>query len=530
MRKQPRTQDVLPGMPGMPPAAVDGVPAAPASREPPRVGAAPRLKPVNRSQMLFRTVDVERLVDEDHPARAIWAFVSRLDLDAFYAPIKAVEGVAGRETWDPLLLICLWLYAYSRGIGSAREVARRCEYDPAFQWLTGMQEVNHHTLSDFRVDHAAALDDLFAQALGLLSAEGLITLERVMHDGTKVQALAGSDSFRREGRIRKHLDEAHKQVAAMGDPREDSTPRRRAARERAARERQERLEKALQELEKIREAKAGEEARQEARASLTDPEARIMKQSNGGYGPAYNVQLSTDAAQGIIVGMDVSQSASDYGELAGAVERVEENLGRKPGQVVADGGFTSRENILTMDEQGVDLVGSLDEHDAQSAGQMRRRGVAEAFYPRAFTYDAGEDVYRCPAGQVLRLKGREKRIGVIHHQYRAERGLCAACPWKDRCCPGNESKGRSITRAVEAPAVRAFIDKMKTDAAKAVYRLRGAVAEFPNAWIKAKIGLRQFRVRGLRKVRCETLWAVLTHNIQHWIRLCWRRPQAATTD
>jgi hypothetical protein len=321
-----------------------------------------------------------------------------------------------------------------------------------------MQEVNHHTLSDFRVDHAAALDDLFAQALGLLSAEGLITLERVMHDGTKVQASAGSDSFRRDGRIREHLDEARKQVAAMGDPREDSTPRRRAARERAARERQERLEKALQELEKIREAKAGEEARQEARASLTDPEARIMKQSNGGYGPAYNVQLSTDAAQGIIVGMDVSQSASDYGELAGAVERVEENLGRKPGQVVADGGFTSRENILTMDEQGVDLVGSLDEHDAQSAGQMKRRGVAEAFYPRA------------------------------------------------------------------------FIDKMKTDAAKAVYRLRGAVAEFPNAWIKAKIGLRQFRVRGLRKVRCETLWAVLTHNIQHWIRLCWRRPQAAAAD
>ena len=530
MRKVPSPQDVLPGMPDVPQAAVEGVPAAPVAAEAPRPASAPRVKPIDRSQMLFRTVDVERLVDEDHPARAIWAFVSRLDLDAFYAPIKAVEGVAGRETWDPLLLICLWLYAYSRGIGSAREVARRCEYDPAFQWLTGMQEVNHHTLSDFRVDHAAALDDLFAQALGLLSAEGLITLERVMHDGTKVQALAGSDSFRREGRLREHLDEARKHVAAMGDPREDSTPRRRAARERAARERQERLEQALEELEKIRETKAGEEARQEARASMTDPDARIMKQSNGGYAPGYNLQLSTDAAQGIIVGMDVSQSASDYGELAGAIERVEEVTGRKPGQVVADGGFTSRENILTMDEKGVDLVGSLDEHAGQTAGQMKRRGVAEAFYPQAFTYDAEEDVYRCPGGQVLRHEGQEKRTGVVHHRYRADRRTCAACPSKDRCCPGNQARGRAITRAVEAPAVRAFIDKMKTDAAKAVYRLRGAVAEFPNAWIKAKIGLRQFRVRGLRKVRCEAMWAVLTHNIQHWIRLCWRRPQAATAD
>ena len=526
MRKERQPQDALPGLPDLGQGGVDAAYAAEASRP----TCTPRLKPIDRHQMLFRTVDVERLVDEDHAARAIWAFASRLDLDAFYAPIKAVEGVPGREAWDPLLVICLWLYAYSRGIGSAREVARRCEYDPAFQWLTGMQEVNHHTLSDFRVDHAAALDDLFAQALGLLSAEGLITLERVMHDGTKVQASAGADSFRRERRIREHLEAAREQVAAMGDPREDSTPRRRAARERAGRERQERLEKALEELEKIRQTKTGDAARQEARASLTDPDARIMKQSNGGYGPAYNVQLSTDAAQGMIVGLGVSQSASDYGKLAGAVERVEENMGRQPGQVVVDGGFTSRENILTMEEQGVDLVGSLDEHDAQSAGQMKRRGVAEAFYPRAFTYDAQEDVYRCPAGQVLRHQGREKRIGVIHHHYRADRGLCAACPWKDRCCPGNESKGRSITRAVEAPAVRAFIDKMGTRAAKAVYRLRGAVAEFPNAWIKTKIGLRQFRVRGLRKVRCEALWACLTHNIQHWIRLCWRRPQAATAD
>jgi transposase len=528
MRKEPRTQDVLPGMADMP--AAVSAPAAPGAEEVPLAARAPRLKPIDRRQMLFRTVDVDRLVDEDHPARAIWAFALRLDLDAFYAPIKAVEGVAGREAWDPLLLICLWLYAYSRGIGSAREVARRCEYDPAFQWLTGMQEVNHHTLSDFRVDHQAALDDLFAQALGLLSAEGLITLERVMHDGTKIQAAAGADSFRREQRIREHLEAAREQVAAMGDPREDPGPRRRAAQERARRERQERLEEALEELEKIRQAKSGDEAKRDARASMTDPDARIMKQSNGGYGPCYNVQLSTDAAQGVIVGMGVSQSASDYGELAGAVERVEENLGRKPAQVVADGGFTSRENILTMDEKGVDLVGSLDEHAGQAAGQMKRRGVAEEFYPQAFTYDAEEDVYRCPGGQVLRHEGQEKRIGVVHHRYRADRRTCAACPSKDRCCPGNQAKGRAITRAVEAPAVRAFIEKMGTEAAKAVYRLRGAVAEFPNAWIKAKIGLRQFRVRGLLKVRCEALWACLTHNIQQWIRLCWRKPQAAATD
>ena len=126
MRKQRQTQDALPGLSDLRQTIVDGAAAGPAAEESPRAASAPRLKSIDRRQMLFRTVDVDRLVDEDHAVRAIWAFALRLDLDAFYAPIKAVEGVAGREAWNPLLLVSLWLYAYSRGIGSAREVARRC--------------------------------------------------------------------------------------------------------------------------------------------------------------------------------------------------------------------------------------------------------------------------------------------------------------------------------------------------------------------------------------------------------------------
>jgi transposase len=490
----------------------------------------PRVKRVERGQTVFRVVIVERLVEQDHPARAIWEFASRLDLGAYRAPIKAVEGVAGREPWDPQMLISLWIYAYSRGIGSAREVARRCAYDPAFQWLTGLGEVNYHTLADFRVEHQEALDELFARALGVLSAEGLVTLERVTHDGTKIRACAGSDSFRREERIQAHLKAAREQVTAMGDPREDTTARQRAAGERAKCERVKQLEHALEELEKIRAAKTGAEAKAEARASESDPETRIMKQGDGGYAPSYNVQISTDAARGIVVGVGVSQSASDYGELVGAVERVEENLGRTPWQVVVDGGFTSRENIVAMAEKEVDLIGSLDEHNAQSAGQMRRRGVEEAFYPQAFQYDGEKDQFRCPAGKMLRHEGREKRTGVIQHQYRASWADCSAGACKERCCPGNKTKGRAIRRAEESQPVRAFVEKMQTAAAKAIYRLRGAVAEFPNAWIKEKIGLRQFRVRGMAKALCETLWACLTYNIQQWIRLRWRARAAEATS
>ena len=164
--------------------------AMPAS---PVVAAAPRarIKPVNRNQTMMRVVDGEQLIEEDPPARAIWSFVGKLDLGPFEEPIEAVEGVAGRPVWNRQLLVSLWIYAYSRGIGSAREIARRCGFDPAFQWLTGLEQINYHTLSDFRVAHDQALKELFIGTLGVLSAQGLVSLEPVMHDGTKIKACAG---------------------------------------------------------------------------------------------------------------------------------------------------------------------------------------------------------------------------------------------------------------------------------------------------------------------------------------------------
>ena len=171
------------------------------------------------------------------------------------------------------------------------------------------------------------------------------------------------------------------------------------------RERQQRLEQALEEVQKVREAKRAD--KEQARASQSDPQARIMKQSDGGYAPSYNVQLSTEASHRIVVGAGVSQSGSDFVHLIGAVAQVEANLGKKPAQVVVDGGFTSRENIMAMAEQGVDMIGSLPEANPSSAGQQRQRGVSEKFYLDKFSYDAQEDIYRCPTGASLTPKGRE---------------------------------------------------------------------------------------------------------------------------
>jgi transposase len=483
-----------------------------------------RVQTIDRQQGWLRSVVVEELVEEDHSVRAIWELTGQLDLSGYYEAIRAVEGVAGAEAIDPRLLVSLWLLAYSQGMGSAREIERRCSYHPAYQWLTGMRVINHHTLSDFRVRHGPALEELFIEVLGVLSSEDLVDLKRVMHDGMRVKAWAGTNSFGREARLRKHLEAAREQVVEMSQwaHDDDISPRQVAARQRAAREKQQRLERACEELKKIQAVKRGNQDKQQARASRSDPQARIMKQSDGGYAPSYNAQISTDAKACILVAAEVSQSGSDYEELVPAERRIEDTCGQPPVELVADGGFTSRANIIEMEQRGVNFIGSMGDGQAQSAGQLKRRGVALEFRTEAFVYDSEHNTYTCPQGQILKYESQEKRIGIIHYHYRASAAACQACPLKSRCCPQQGAQGRSLVRGVEDPVVVAFRQKMETEAAQQAYKQRGAVAEFPNAWIKDKLRLRQFRLRGLAKVRMELLWACLTYNVQQWIRLCWR--------
>jgi transposase len=486
-----------------------------------------RLVCADRRQLCWTMLDVERLVDEDHPVRAIWELVGRLNLAAFASTIGSLEGGAGRPAYDPQLLVSLWIYAYSRGIGSAREVERRCEHDPAFRWLTGLLIINHHTLSDFRLAHHDALNEVFTQVLGILSAEGLITLQTVMHDGTKITAQAGRGSLRQEEQIQKHLAAARAHVAAMGNPGlEEETPRQTAARERARRERIERLEQALAEVQRISATKRSGDARasrQQTRVSSTDPEARIMLHADGHYGLSYNVQISTDGAHGIAVGFDVGQVAPDYEYLVPAVEQIKGRLGHSPKQMVVDGGYTSRQNILATHDSEIELVGPWVETDGRAKQRFARVGVTDGFLPDKFRYDAASDSYICPEGKHLfACHGHAVRPGRKMVRYRARQADCGPCPSRRQCCSGNQRYGRSLVVTHEDPVVSAFRARQATPETRALLRERGRVAELVNAWLKEKLGLRRFHVRGLMKVKTEALWAMLTYNIQQWIRLSWR--------
>lgn len=466
-------------------------------------------------------MDVERLIDEEHPARAIWELVGRLDLGLYHAEIASVEGRAGREHTDPQLLISLWLYAYSQGIGSAREVARQCEFEPALGWLCGLRPVSHKTLSDFRSGHKSALDDLFVQVLGMLSAEGLITMERVTLDGTKIKANAGGNTFRRREKLEAHLALAREQVAQMNAQtagEEKLARRQQAARRRAARQRVSRLEAAVREVQRLQEKKQDREG-SVVRASATDPEAHVMRNGVGGTVPSYNVQLVTDTGHGFVVNVEATTDAIDYRQMEPALERCKRSLGL-PRQLVADGDYTNHSSVQAAANSGVDFYGSWQqswrpvERDAQ-----QRQGQ---FLASAFPYDTERDCFTCPAGEMLKHHATLNReAGGITRVYSAPKAACPQCPHRDPCSSKNARPDwrRSITRSQEPAATTAFKAKMQTDEAKAIYSQRSRIAEFPHAWIKERCGLRQFRCRGRLKTTMEATWAVLSYNLSRWFAI-----------
>ena len=265
-----------------------------------------------------------------------------------YEPIKAVDGHSGRAATDPKILLALWMYATLQGVGSARALERLCDEHVAYQWLCGGVGVNYHTLADFRVQHEDALNALLSQGVAVLMVQGLVTLDRVAQDGVRVRASAGAASFRRGPTLRRCLKEAVQQVRTLRKELEEDTGatqrRQQAARQRAGTERLQRVRAALRRLPELA-AKKKPKEKQAARVSTTDPEATVMKMADGGFRPAYNVQLATDTATQVIVGVDVSTSGSDQGQMAPMVDQLVTRYDTAPREMLVDGGFTKKEDI-----------------------------------------------------------------------------------------------------------------------------------------------------------------------------------------
>jgi len=430
--------------------------------------AAVRLRRPERRQMAMVVQCPDDLVSATHPVRRVAEVVEHLDVSGFCAPIKAREGVAGRDATDPKLLVALWLYACVRGIGSARELARQCEEQAAFRWLCGGVSVNHRLLADFRSDHGEALDQLLTQVVAALVDKDVVKVSRISQDGVRVRVGAGASSFRRQERLEKlleeaqrHVEELHQRLDSPASPRAAVTARQAAARKRAAQERQERLEQAIAQLpelkkrqeEAARRAGQGERGKKirekEPRVSTTDAEARVMKMPNGGYNPAVNVQLATDAASRAIVGVEVSNAGSDSAGLSAPMrQQVEERTGGKVEEHLLDGGYLRTEDLEEAHPQGVALF-----IPPKPARNPQRRG------------------------QELEPK------------------------------------------AGDSEAVEAWKQRMKSEEGKQIYKQRAATSESVNADLRTYRGLSRILVRGLAKARCVALWCALAYNVMHFARV-----------
>ncbi len=298
---------------------------------------------------------MDQMLPVEHTARQVWAYVESLDLSELYRQIRAVEGHVGRDPIDPKILVALWLFATIDGVSSARRLDRLCTEHIAYLWLCGGVSVNYHTLSNFRVQHVEILDRLLTQSVTALLHQGLIELNRVAQDGMRVRASAGRSSFRRRPTLEDCLNEAEAQLEDLKrevDQDASAEDRRvKAARERAVRERVERVQAALDELpeveQKMEYRKKG--SSEKARASTTDAEARNMKMPDGGFRPAYNVQFATTTETLVIVGADVLNSGSDGGQMSPMIEHIEKSYATRPEEYLADGGFSTLEDIETLE-------------------------------------------------------------------------------------------------------------------------------------------------------------------------------------
>jgi transposase len=422
-----------------------------------------RIRQAERNQAGFELVDLESLVVDDHPVRAVWSFVEGLDLQWFYDRIKARGETPGRPATDPRILIALWLYATADGVGSARALARLCEHHTIYRWICGGVGVNHALLSEFRLDSGEFLDGLLTHSLAALMKEGLVTLDEVITDGTKIRAAASRSSMRRrqtltelEQRARARVAELKQELEADSAAGERRLSKRRLS---AAEDRARRVAAALakhpatapKDDEKDQgkgdepppaSGQSGKNPKEE-RVSTTDPDAPLMRMADGAVRPAYNVQVAS--ACGFVVAIEPVQRRNDRGLAPMVVAQVQQRCGKLPDRLLADTGAMTAADIGTL---------------AQTHPSML------VFSPPPARKDASKP----------------------------------------------ESKARyERNRAAEPQCLKEWRVRMDSEEGQAVYKRRSNT-EHVHARLKNR-GFGRMMLRGLAKVRIACLLHAVTHNI-----------------
>lgn len=384
----------------------------------------PRLKSPQRMQTEFKIAALDDLIPDSHVARTIWEFVCRLDLSNFLSKFKAVEGGFGRPSNDPRIHLALWILATNEGIGSARNLERYCKEHHAFIWMCGGVSVNYHSLSDFR-NQGDELEGLLTQIVASLIQQGVISTESWAQDGMRVRANAGTGSFRREETLQQSIETAEERLQQLKDNAHRETQqlsnRQKAAQERAALERIDKTKKALETLKELhkdidkrnRSKEEKQKLKKNARASMTDPEARKMKMPNGGYNPAYNVQYATDTHSRIITGVQTVTAGNDSTLMTPMVEYIHKTYGLVPDNWLVDGGFVSEAGLLDSEKLGTEVLMPVPDRSREKhgvEGPLQENSTVMARWVERMETEEAKELYksRCSSAEFSNASTRNK--------------------------------------------------------------------------------------------------------------------------
>ena len=357
-------------------------------------------------------MDLEGLLPPEHRARIVWSFVEDLDLSPLYEAIKSREGEPGRPPPDPAVLLALWLYATIDGVGSARHLDRLTRSDVAYRWIAGGVPLNYHGLSDFRVEHVQVLDRLLTESVTALIGEGLVSLAEIAVDGTKVRASASRGSFKTMEKLEQVEAAVEKRLTVLKaeierDP-EACSRRKKAAQERGARQVKERAARARtvlkQQKQRAKRHAAAEAKKSEVKVSLSDPEARNMRFSDGAVRPAYNAQIAAAPRKGIIISADITERRNDSGLAAPMVDNIVTRYGKTPEKLLVDSHYATCEDIAALAEHAAGSVQVFApppiERDDISARGLANRNRKRALEPEnvkewrsRMETEAGQEVY-----------------------------------------------------------------------------------------------------------------------------------------
>jgi transposase len=504
--------------------------------------------PEQREQMVLFAQRLNEALSPDHPVRFLDEMMGRLDWSTWEAKYHARLG---QPAIHPRVLASVLLYGLLTRIRSSRGLEEALLVRLDFRWLVEGRTIDHTTLSEFRRKHTGELKELFVQVIQLARELGLLSLERVGYDATRVRANNRRSGTRTPEELRRERDElaakfdALTEQADVEDARDEelfeSRPSHAIPAElRDAQRRREQIDAVLQDLAR---AKAAGRAVPK-RVPVTDLEARVMPNKDGGHAPNYTPLATVDIASGLIVGADVLNVVNEDGHLLAAVEGIQQQFGlASPPEVLTDGLNCTGANLAACAERGISMISPCEVPDPANNPALRAdptQPVPEADWDRlpvhrvkvgqtqtqldktAFVYDEQRNCYWCPLGQPLNYAattseacGSGRRIRA---RYQAEEHACTACPLRARCLQG-KTKARQINREQHEKHRERHAQKMATPEAQATYALRRHPGERPFAMIKQHFGLRQFLLRGLAQIQDEWRWAATAFNLHRLISL-----------